>query len=69
VRVFLWWAGVSVVVISAVALSRLYLGYHFLTDVVAGFFAALTILGVAVGVVRAHDFRDDPPFAEPARIN
>jgi undecaprenyl-diphosphatase len=57
------------VVISAVALSRLYLGYHFLTDVVAGFFAALTILGVAVGVVRAHDFRDDPPFAEPARIN
>jgi undecaprenyl-diphosphatase len=58
-KVLLWWALVSVFVIGTVALSRLYLGYHFLTDVVAGFFAALTVLGLAVGVVRAHDLRDD----------
>jgi len=65
-RVFLWWGLVSVVVIGAVALSRLYLGYHFLTDVVAGFFAALTILGLAIGVVRTHDFRDDEPYVRPS---
>jgi len=54
-KVFLWWAAVSIVVIGSVALSRLYLGYHFLTDVIGGFFAALTILGLAMGVVRTHD--------------
>lgn len=64
-KVFLWWAAVSVCVIGAVALSRLYLGYHFLTDVVAGFFAALTVLGAAVCVVRTHDLRDDDPAIPP----
>jgi undecaprenyl-diphosphatase len=56
-RVLVWWAVASAAVIGVVALSRLYLGYHFLTDVVAGFFAALVVLGVAVGVVRMHDLR------------
>jgi len=65
-KVFVWWAAVSVVVIGSVALSRLYLGYHFLTDVIGGFFAALTILGLAIGVVRMRDLRDDEPFASAA---
>jgi membrane-associated phospholipid phosphatase len=56
-RVFAWWAVASILVTGIVALSRLYLGYHFLTDVVAGFFAALTVLGLAVGVVRTRDAR------------
>lgn len=56
-KVLLWWATVSVVVIGAVALSRLYLGYHFLTDVIAGALAALLVLGIAMGVVRTHDAR------------
>jgi len=65
-KVLLWWAAVSVLVIGSVALSRLYLGYHFLTDVVGGFFAALTILGLAIGVVRTRDLRDDHPYASAA---
>lgn len=56
-RVLLWWSAASLFVTAMVAISRLYLGYHFLTDVVAGFFAALTVLGLAVGTVRAHDSR------------
>lgn len=56
-KVLLWWTVGSLALIAVVALSRLYLGYHFLTDVVAGFFAALTVLGLAVGVVRMRDLR------------
>src|SRR6187402_899276 len=56
-KVLVWWAVVSIFVTGMVALSRLYLGYHFLTDVVAGFFAALTVLGLAVGAVRTRDLR------------
>lgn len=56
-KVLVWWAVASIFVIGMVALSRLYLGYHFLTDVVAGFFAALTVLGLAVGTVRTRDLR------------
>lgn len=43
-----WWVASSgaVVVTALVAVSRLYLGYHFLTDVVAG-----AALGFAVGVL------------------
>jgi undecaprenyl-diphosphatase len=43
-----WWAASSgaVLVTGLVALSRLYLGYHFVTDVVAG-----AALGFAVGVL------------------
>src|SRR5690606_38922517 len=49
-KVFLWWLVGSLAVAAVVALSRLYLGYHYLTDVTAGFFAALMVLGVAVAV-------------------
>lgn len=42
------WAVVSVVLISLVALTRLYLGYHYLTDVMAGVSAAVAVLGVVM---------------------
>lgn len=59
VKVLVWWGVGSLALTALVAFSRLYLGYHFLTDVVAGFFAALMVLGVAVAVVRVWDARDD----------
>lgn len=59
-RVLAVWAAVSVLVVGTVALSRLYLGYHFLTDVLAGMALAVAVLGVVVVVVRLHDPpRDD----------
>jgi undecaprenyl-diphosphatase len=45
------WAVASVVVVALVAVSRLYLGYHFVTDVLAAVSLALAVLGV---VVAAH---------------
>lgn len=56
-RVLAVWAVASVLVIGAVALSRLYLGYHFLTDVLAGLSLAVAVLGVVVVVSRVHDGR------------
>ena len=60
-RVFVWWFTASVLLTVTVALSRLYLGYHFLTDVIAGAFAALFVLGLVIGVVRTHDLRRGLP--------
>ena len=53
------WAVVSVVVIVVVAATRLYLGYHFVTDVLAGACLAIAVLGVVVCVDRwpARDWR------------
>ena len=52
-RIVLW--GVATVVGTAlVALSRLYLGYHFLTDVVAAAGLAVAVLGVVSVVDRLH---------------
>ncbi|WP_062465190.1 phosphatase PAP2 family protein [Demequina soli] len=58
------WVAASVVIVGAVGASRLYLGYHFLTDVLAGACVALAVLGVVVGLERWHDLwleRRDPP--------
>lgn len=58
------WLVMSVVVIGLVGLSRLYLGYHFLTDVLAGTCVGVFVLGIVVGVERWHDLaleRRDPP--------
>lgn len=54
-RLLAGWVLASVVVVGAVAGSRLYLGYHFLTDVLAGVCLAVAVLGVVVVVSRLHD--------------
>ncbi|MFJ1510839.1 phosphatase PAP2 family protein [Cellulosimicrobium funkei] len=56
-RVLTVWVVASVLVVGTVALSRLYLGYHFLTDVLAGLCLAVAVLGVVVAVSRVHDLR------------
>ncbi len=56
-RVLTVWVVASVLVVGTVALSRLYLGYHFLTDVLAGLALAVAVLGVVVVVSRVHDLR------------
>ncbi|WP_169747753.1 phosphatase PAP2 family protein [Demequina subtropica] len=58
------WVLASAAIIAAVGAARLYLGYHFLTDVIAGLCVALAVLGVVVGAERWHDLwleRRDPP--------
>ena len=64
-KVLLWWSVGSFATIAMVALSRLYLGYHFLTDVVAGAFCGVFLLGIAMGVVRTHDLRLGRPVGTP----
>lgn len=51
-RRFGLWALASLVVVAIVAVSRLYLGYHFVTDVLAAVSLALAVLGVVVAVHR-----------------
>ncbi|WP_298460513.1 phosphatase PAP2 family protein [uncultured Cellulomonas sp.] len=48
------WLLLSLVGVTAVALSRLYLGYHFLTDVIAATGLALAVVGVVTVVDRLH---------------
>lgn len=52
------WGGVTAVVILLVGGSRLYLGYHFVTDVIAGACLGLVTLGVVVAVSRWLDVRE-----------
>ncbi len=47
-RVLMGWAGLAVVGVGLVALSRLYLGYHFVTDVAASVALAVAVLGGVV---------------------
>ena len=63
-RVVVGWLVVGVVGAAAVALSRLYLGYHFLTDVVAAAGLAVVVLGVVTVVDRIHVTRG-LPASEP----
>jgi len=55
--VFVVWVVVSVVVVAVVGGSRLYLGYHFVTDVLAGASLAVAVLGGVVVIDRLHDLR------------
>ncbi|SEJ63733.1 phosphatase PAP2 family protein [Demequina mangrovi] len=64
------WVAASLLIIVGVGASRLYLGYHFLTDVLAGLCVALAVLGVVVGAERWRDLwleRRDPP-ARPTAL-
>lgn len=51
------WVLGTVVGVVLVALSRLYLGYHFLTDVLASVALAIAVLGVVMVVDRIHLLR------------
>ncbi|PJI94511.1 phosphatase PAP2 family protein [Luteimicrobium subarcticum] len=61
-----WWTGslLAGAVTTLVALSRLYLGYHYLTDVVAGFAGGLVVVGL-LAVVAA---RTRPPTLPPPTL-
>ena len=53
-RSLVLWSVGAVVSVGTVALSRLYLGYHFVTDVAAGGALALAVLGAVVLVDGRH---------------
>ena len=59
------WAVATVVGTSLVALSRLYLGYHFLSDVLAATGLAVAVLGVVCAVDRWHVWRRTPLSQPP----
>lgn len=64
-----WLTGVAAVFVTAVAASRLYLGVHWLTDVLAG--ALLAAAAVVVGATTLHGLLDGeamaPVVATPRR--
>ncbi len=53
------WAAVSVVIVVVVGGSRLYLGYHFVTDVLAGACLGVVTLGLVVAASGWLDLRHD----------
>lgn len=56
-RTFWLWVAASAVGTFAVGLSRLYLGYHFVTDVIGAFALAVAVLGLVVAVDRLRGLR------------
>jgi len=61
------WTVATLVGVVLVALSRLYLGYHFLTDVLAAVALAVAILGGVTIVDRAHLTRHPMAGAPPGQ--
>jgi len=60
------WALSSVVVIALVAVTRMYLGYHFLSDVLAGACLGLFVLGLVIMVDRWIDLRMSRAYGRPS---
>ena len=58
---FVVWLAASVVIVALVGGSRLYLGYHFVTDVIAGASLGVVTLGLTVAASRWLDLRQRPP--------
>lgn len=56
-RELLMWAAVSTAIVILVGGSRLYLGYHFVTDVMAGACLGVVTLGMVVAVSRWLDLK------------
>ncbi len=56
-RSFVWWLVASTGIIALVGGSRLYLGYHFVTDVLAGACLGVVTLGLVVAASRWLDLR------------
>jgi len=65
-RQFLAWMGASVIIVVLVGGSRLYLGYHFVTDVLAGASLGVVTLGLVVATSRWLDLRGRHPAAVEA---
>jgi undecaprenyl-diphosphatase len=61
------WFSVSFVATAAVGLSRLYLGYHFVTDVLAAVALAVAVLGVVVAIDRLNQLRSGTPLPPVGR--
>ncbi len=59
--VMLLWGALAVVGVGSVALSRLYLGYHFVTDVAASVALGVAVLGAVVLVDGRHSARPAVP--------
>ena len=55
---FVMWMVASVVITGLVGASRLYLGYHFATDVLAGASLGVVTLGLVVAASRLLELRD-----------
>lgn len=55
---FAVWALVSVAITGLVGVSRMYLGYHFATDVLAGASLGVVTLGLVVAASRLLELRD-----------
>ncbi len=75
-RVLAAWLTTTALATGAVGLSRLYLGYHFVTDILAAIALAVAVLGAVVVVDRVHLLRrrgppspapPAPPGTPPAR--
>lgn len=64
-RAFAWWVLASLAIIAIVGGSRLYLGYHFVTDVLAGACLGLTTLGLVVAADHWLNLRRAHVAAEP----
>ncbi|WP_291381477.1 phosphatase PAP2 family protein [Demequina sp.] len=64
-RSLAWWLVASTGIIALVGGSRLYLGYHFVTDVLAGVCLGVVTLGVVVAASRRLDLRQRRAAAAP----